>query len=313
MGISATVDEIFSSAYAAAVYISRVLDLTGRKEKEKDSEKNGEEEEEVVEEGKKAKNKVFVVGEAGIDAELDIEGVRHIGGADPAFRREITTEDYVRIAERDPRMLDPEVGVVLVGLDSHPNYLKLALAYHYITGPNKAIFLATNLDATVPVAGTLFPGAGTTSAPLIRMLAGSSSEKNSSNNDNNNNNISNDKDHADNNNTTGSAQPLTLGKPSQAMLDAIDSRFHLDRSRVCMVGDRLDTDIRFGIDGGLGGTLAVLTGVTTKDEILRAGGDGDGDGDGKEEREGEERRKKIQPSAFIDKLSDLLFASRSGD
>ena len=31
-----------------------------------------------------------------------------------------------------------------------------------------------------------------------------------------------------------------------------------------MVGDRLNTDIRFGIEGKLGGTLAVLTGVNVR-------------------------------------------------
>lgn len=53
-----------------------------------------------------------------------------------------------------------------------------------------------------------------------------------------------------------------------------------------MVGDRLDTDIRFGIEGGLGGTLAVLTGVSSREEF---------EGEGKE----------VIPLAFVDRLGDL--------
>ncbi len=54
-------------------------------------------------------------------------------------------------------------------------------------------------------------------------------------------------------------------------MDAVEGKFQLDRSRTCMVGDRLDTDIRFGIDGKLGGTLAVLTGVNSKADWEKEG------------------------------------------
>lgn len=43
------------------------------------------------------------------------------------------------------------------------------------------------------------------------------------------------------------------------MLDVIIAKYHLDRNRTCMVGDRLNTDIEFGKLGGLK-TLLVLTG-----------------------------------------------------
>ena len=70
------------------------------------------------------------------------------------------------------------------------------------------------------------------------------------------------------------------------MMDAVESKFEFDRSRACMVGDRLDTDIRFGIEGKLGGTLCVLTGVTKA----------------KEDWETDEA---VQPAAWVDKLGDL--------
>ncbi|KAL2008850.1 hypothetical protein VTN00DRAFT_7044 [Thermoascus crustaceus] len=226
MGLPSSVDEIFSSSYSAAIYISRILKLPENK------------------------RKVFVLGETGIEQELKSENIPVVGGTDPAFRRDLKPEDYGRIAAGDPELLDPEVGVVLVGLDFHINYLKLALAFHYIR--RGAVFLATNIDSTLPNSGTFFPGAGSISAPLIMMVG---------------------------------TEPVTMGKPSQAMMDAIEGKFKFDRSRACMVGDRVNTDIRFGIEGKLGGTLAVLTGVSSKDDVMNG---------------------PVRPLAYVDKLSDLL-------
>lgn len=219
-------EEIFSSSYSSAIYISRILQLPENK------------------------RKVYVIGESGIEQELHSENVPFIGGTDPAYRRDVQPDDYKRIAAGDPSLLDPEVGVVLVGLDFHLNYLKLALAYHYVK--RGAIFLATNIDSTLPNSGTLFPGAGSMSAPLIMMLG---------------------------------KDPVTLGKPSQAMMDAIEGKFKFDRSRACMVGDRANTDIHFGLEGKLGGTLGVLTGVSSKEDFVSG---------------------PVRPLAYLDKLSDLL-------
>lgn len=220
-------EEVFGSAYSAAIYISRILSLPP------------------------SKRTVFILGESGIETELASESHPYIGGTDPALRRAMTPGDYTSIASGEA--LDPTVGVVLVGLDFHINYLKLALAYHYIR--RGAIFLATNVDSTLPNSHTLFPGAGSISAPLVKMLGG--------------------------------REPEALGKPSQKMMEAIEGKFRFERGRTCMVGDRLDTDIRFGIEGKLGGTLAVLTGVARK-----------------EEWEGED--KEIVPAAYVDRLGDLM-------
>ena len=173
-----------------------------------------------------------MIGEAGIEAELASEGVAFLGGTDPSLRRDMEPSDYAAIASGE--VLDPAVGVVLVGLDFHINYLKLSLAFAYFQ--RGATFLATNIDSTLPNSHSLFPGAGSIAAPLASM--------------------------------TG-LEPLTFGKPSQAMMDAIEGKFKFDRKRACMVGDRLNTDIRFGIEGGLGGTLAVLTGVSRKEDWER--------------------------------------------
>lgn len=228
-GIPSSVDDVFGSAYSAAIYISRILALPA------------------------PKNKVFVLGEAGIEAELRSENVPFIGGTDPAFRRDITEADFAGLA--DGSLLDDDVGVVLAGLDFHVNYLKLATAYQYLR--RGATFLATNTDSTLPMNHTFFPGAGSVLVPLSNMIK---------------------------------QQPLALGKPSQAMMDAVEGKYHLDRARTCMIGDRLDTDILFGIEGKLGGTLAVLSGVNKQSDW---------------EAEGAVAR----PSYYVDGLGDLLAAS----
>ncbi|TEY26740.1 hypothetical protein BOTCAL_1181g00010 [Botryotinia calthae] len=225
LGIPSNVDEIFGSAYSSAIYISRILKLPA------------------------PKNKVFVLGESGIETELKTEGVEFIGGTDPAYRRDITPEDYKGIA--DGSLLDDDVGVVLAGLDFHINYLKLCHAYHYLR--RGAVFLATNTDSTLPSNHTFFPGAGSISIPLINMIG---------------------------------KEPTALGKPNQAMMDSIEGKFQFDRKKTCMVGDRLNTDIKFGIEGKLGGTLAVLTGVSKKEEW-------------------EAENAPVVPAYYVDKLSDL--------
>jgi len=53
--------------------------------------------------------------------------------------------------------------------------------------------------------------------------------------------------------------PIVVGKPAEFMLANIAETFNLERNQICMVGDRLDTDILFGQDGGLT-TMLVLSG-----------------------------------------------------
>ncbi|KAI0971656.1 4-nitrophenylphosphatase-like protein [Xylaria arbuscula] len=225
LGIPSNIEEVFASAYSAAIYISRILKLPG------------------------PRNKVFVLGESGIEQELRTENVPFVGGTDPELRRDITQADFAGLA--DGSLLDPDVGIVLAGLDFHVNYLKLSMAYQYLR--QGAVFLATNLDSTLPMSKTFFPGAGSISVPLVNMIG---------------------------------EKPTALGKPSQAMMDAIEGKFRLDRARTCMVGDRLDTDIQFGIEGGLGGTLAVLTGVSKREDW-------------------EAESAAFVPAYYVDKLSDL--------
>jgi phosphoglycolate phosphatase len=81
-------------------------------------------------------------------------------------------------------------------------------------------------------------------------------------------------------------EPTVVGKPEGFMLQNIASNFGLQPSQICMVGDRLDTDVMFGKNGGLT-TALVLSGVTTEEELMS-----------------EENH--VHPDFCMDQLSDLL-------
>lgn len=61
-----------------------------------------------------------------------------------------------------------------------------------------------------------------------------------------------------------------VGKPSQFVLDAIASQTGVSKDKICMVGDRLDTDILFGQQGGLS-TMLVLSGEDVSARSLQSG------------------------------------------
>ncbi|KAG7096027.1 hypothetical protein E1B28_006709 [Marasmius oreades] len=202
LGVEAHVDEIYGSAYATAVYISSVLKLP------KD-------------------NKVYVIGQSGLEDELRDEGISFLGGTDP---QDCTTTTPFSLSSFTP---DPSVAAVICGLDTSITYTKLSKAFKYLTLNPACHFIATNQDSTYPSADGLLPGAGAISAPLRYALG---------------------------------KDPLVVGKPAKTMLDCIKAKVHFDPKRTIMVGDRLNTDILFGQAGGLA-TLLVLTGITLESEI----------------------------------------------
>ena len=132
MGIAANEEEVFGSSYSAAVYISRIMKLSP------------------------PQNKVYVLGESGVEQELQAENVPFCGGTDPLLRREMLPDDFQNVA--DGSLLDDDVAIVLTGLDYHPSYLKYALGMAYLR--RGARFLATNIDSTLPSAGSLVPRSG---------------------------------------------------------------------------------------------------------------------------------------------------------
>jgi glycerol-1-phosphatase len=96
-------------------------------------------------------------------------------------------------------------------------------------------WFASNTDLTIPTARGIAPGNGS----LVQAIR----------------------------NATG-ASPIVAGKPEKALFDETMER--VGGKNPLMVGDRLDTDIDGAINAGTD-SLAVLTGVSTLQEILDAG------------------------------------------
>mmetsp|Transcript_4695 Transcript_4695/g.11522 ORF Transcript_4695/g.11522 Transcript_4695/m.11522 type:complete len:370 (+) Transcript_4695:490-1599(+) len=64
-------------------------------------------------------------------------------------------------------------------------------------------------------------------------------------------------------------EPIYTGKPSSLLLDILCKRHCMQRDRLVMVGDRLDTDILFGRSNKMQ-TVLVLSGVTTEANAEKA-------------------------------------------
>ncbi|KAJ2470286.1 hypothetical protein EV174_006133, partial [Coemansia sp. RSA 2320] len=200
LGMEASVDEIFSSAYATAVYLRDVV-------------------------GFAADKKAYVIGGSGIRNELEDVGISTAGQDDSASISLATLSDV------EP---SSDIGAVVFGIDYDISYRKLAHAHLNLAHNADCLFIATNDDRTLPGGKLMYPGTGALLSSLIHSTQ---------------------------------RTPLVMGKPNTPMLDCVMQKFRLDPGRSCMVGDRLDTDIQFGIKGGVS-TLCVLTGVADEASIL---------------------------------------------
>ena len=202
LGLDVAPEEIFSSSFAAAAYLEQTnFAQTGRK--------------------------VYVIGEIGIEEELDLLGIPHIGG--PA--------DAGKVPDMSPGgklEIDPTIGAVVVGFDRNINYHKIQTAQLAIN-ELKAEFIATNLDAVTHLTDAQEWAGNGSMAGAIKGCTGK--------------------------------DPTVVGKPAPLMIDYMCNKFNLDRDRICMVGDRLDTDILFGKDNGIK-TCLTLSGVTDMNTLF---------------------------------------------
>jgi len=177
---------------------------------------------------KETGKKVYIIGEVGICEELDLIDVPWVGGPD----------DNGKEPDMGPGGKlehDKDIGAVIVGFDRHVNYYKIQTAQLCINQNPGCEFIATNLDAVTHLTSAQkWAGNGS----MVGAIKG----------------------------CTG-VEPTVVGKPSSLMIDYLEDKLNLDKSRICMVGDRLDTDILFGTDNGLQ-TVLVLSGVTSEEMLL---------------------------------------------
>lgn len=172
---------------------------------------------------------MYIIGEVGIQDELDLLNIPYIGGL----------EDKDKVASFTPGSIvehDTNVGAVIVGLDRNINYYKIQYAQLCINENPGCLFIATNTDAVTHLTDAQeWAGNGA----MVGAIKG----------------------------CTGK-DPIVVGKPSPLMIDYLCNKLQLtDRKRICMVGDRLDTDVLFGTENGLQ-SLLVLSGVTSEDKLL---------------------------------------------
>ena len=71
-------------------------------------------------------------------------------------------------------------------------------------------------------------------------------------------------------NATG-REPVVIGKPSPLMPELAMERLGYKKSETCVIGDRIYTDVKSGLNAGITGIL-VMSGETTE-EILAASPD----------------------------------------
>lgn len=125
---------------------------------------------------------------------------------------------------------------VLVGMDTRFDYHKLHQAARALR--NGAQLIAANPDPNCPVENDLLPDTW----PLVKAIE-----------------------------TAGCASTgMVIGKPSAYYAAKVLEESKLPAEHCLMVGDRLETDVRFGIVHGFG-TALVLTGAASREELDQSG------------------------------------------
>ncbi len=133
--------------------------------------------------------------------------------------------------------LSEDAKIVVVGFDMTLTYQKLERACTLIR--NGALFYSTHPDINCPTADGFIPDSGAICGAITL--------------------------------STG-VQPKYFGKPYGETVEMLELKNGLSRDEICMVGDRLYTDIALGRKNGMLAIL-VMTGETTADMLAAAEGD----------------------------------------
>ncbi|XP_075214538.1 glycerol-3-phosphate phosphatase-like isoform X2 [Lycorma delicatula] len=127
LGFKASVDEIVSTAYLAALYLNN-----------SNFDRN---------------KKVYIIGSKGISQELDLVGIKHCGVGPDVISSDVPT--YLSTVN-----LESDIGAVIVGFDEHFSFPKMLKAATYLNDP-EVHFVATNKDERFPHSSKIIiPGSG---------------------------------------------------------------------------------------------------------------------------------------------------------
>lgn len=150
-------------------------------------------------------NTVYLVGEQGLYDEFSLQGIN---------------------------VSDHNVDAVVCALDRFVTYEKLSIALQEINSGAK--YIATNLDATLPIENGFLPGSGSLNAAIT---------------------------------CASGVKPKVIGKPHQPIMDIALEMLGLSPENIVVIGDRYDTDIASGklVDAK---TVAVYTGAIRKEDPI---------------------------------------------
>lgn len=137
-------------------------------------------------------------------------------------------EEFSRIVP----LVEEAPDVAVLAYDTSLTFAKMKRFNEFLAGG--AVFLATHPDAVCPTAGVSMPDVGA----FLELFYTSS----------------------------GRRPDLIVGKPGTAMGEGLERRLGIPRARMCMTGDRMHTDIRFGNNCGMH-TVLVLSGETTEETM----------------------------------------------
>lgn len=193
----------------------------------------------LIDKGKLLKDaSIHVIGSSGLCDEVAKLGCYVTGG--PSFDKSSMSREELGTYSFEYEEMKGKVDAVIVGLDTEFNYRKLCIANVLLQRNPDARLIATNEDAfdLVGFDSRHLPGNGS----LVKAVEYCSQR-----------------------------EAINVGKPSTFLAKLMMNEHSLDPARSLFVGDRLDTDCKFGIDNGMKSAL-VLTGCTTAKRLIELQG-----------------------------------------
>lgn len=173
--------------------------------------------------------KAYVMGPKALDKELQAVGIQTTGVGPDIIENPLAVH-----VMKELKLMDKEVGAVVVAFDEHLSFPKLFKAVNYLRNPD-VLFIATNADEKIDFPTFTFPDAG----PIIAAIQ----------------------------NATG-RKATVVGKPSKVLAEIVlKQESHIETNRFLMIGDRLNTDVLFGNYNKYQTLFVSGTGVHSMDDV----------------------------------------------
>ncbi|GIL85777.1 hypothetical protein Vretifemale_14214 [Volvox reticuliferus] len=178
--------------------------------------------------GSRTDKKVLLLGWTGVEQELRAADIPFIGG------REFQLPAMDSMDAMKELQVDPDIGAVVVGWDPNFSYSRIVYASICLRELPGCVLVATNTDCADHIGGgRMMPGTG----GLVRAVE-----------------------------VAAGTTAVNVAKGGEWLLPYLCRTYNLDPSRTAIIGDRMDTDILLGRQGGLF-TCLPLTGVTTLERL----------------------------------------------